>query len=96
MTIKVSWSSPQRSMLDTATEQKYKRLLKMFSVSSTIHTFGEQQRRIFYNISQLFCLIPGSLFPSWLPGSYAVLFSKPFPEVSILLLSSSYQSFTLF
>ena len=23
-----------------------------------------------------------SLFPSWLPGSYAVLFSKPFPEVS--------------
>ena len=23
-----------------------------------------------------------SLFPSWLPGSYAILFSKPFPEFS--------------
>jgi hypothetical protein len=23
------------------------------------------------------------LFPSWLPGSYAILFSKPFPRVSL-------------
>lgn len=25
-----------------------------------------------------------SLFPSWMPGSFAVMFSKPFPEVRLL------------
>ena len=26
----------------------------------------------------------GALFPSWLPGAFAVMFAKPFPEVSQL------------
>ena len=25
----------------------------------------------------------GSLFPSWLPGAFGVMFAKPFPEVSL-------------
>ena len=69
-------------MLVLAIEGKFKRSLRTFYVSELYQKFMISDAKTCVRFhSKFICCELGSLFPSWLPGQYAILFSRPFPEV---------------